>query len=164
MVAPINSIKHYVQQTNLVVASGAISNRFIVVGVVAPATASPGEVIQGAIVKAVYVELWLIGNDSTGVLTSFTLTVEKLSGGQPNQTFTNSQNLSAYPNKKNILYTTQGITSTVVDGANAVPVIRAWIKIPKGKQRIGLGDAIFINVAAVGVLRICGVYIYKEYR
>jgi len=59
------------------------------------------------------------------------------------------------------LYTTQGLTSE--QNANAVPIIRQWFKIPKGKQRFGLGDQMVLNISAAqeGVEN-CGMFIFKE--
>ncbi len=78
-------------------------------------------------------------------------------------TLAQSQNLGAYPNKKNILYTTQGILADANDGGPTIPLIRGWIKIPKGKQRMGLDDRIVVNITAVGALRLCGISTFKEY-
>ncbi len=164
MVAPINSIKHFVARTNSVVATGAIQILNIVAGVVAPATSTAFDVIQGAVVKAVYVELWIFGNENAGTTTQFVVTFEKRVADSTAMTNAQALNLGSYPNKKNILYTTQGVVGSFKDGQSSVPVIRAWIKIPKGKQRMGLDDKIVLNVAAVGALRICGIFIYKEYR
>ncbi len=164
MVAIINSIKHYVVRTNSVVATGAIQSNILVDAVVAPATAATFEVIQGAVIKAVFIELWLFGNENAGTTTQFVATVEKLIGGAAAMTNAQALNLGSYPNKKNILYTTQGVVGSFKDGQSSVPVIRGWIKIPKGKQRFGLADQLRLNVAAVGALRNCGIFIYKEYR
>ncbi len=163
MVAPINSLKHYVHLTNTLIASGVLLTNAIVHAVIAPATTNPQDVKQGAVVKAVYFERWLLGDSATGNTATFTVIVEKVPGNGTPMTFAQSLNLGGYPNKKNILYTTQGIVSDTADGSNPVPVIRGWIKIPKGKQRMGLDDIINIHVSAVGALRACGIATYKEY-
>ncbi len=165
MLAPIVSIKHYIHQTLLTVTGGTVRNVTIAEAVVAPAAANAFDVVQGSVIKAVYVELWFVGTGSTGTLTSFNLTIEKTVGDQTDMTFTQSTNLGTYPNKKNILYTTQGNIGTFVDGTNPIPLFRAWIKIPKGKQRMGLGDNIMLNVNSVGSnSSICGFFTYKEYQ
>ncbi len=163
MVAPINSIKHYVPRVKATVATGAISNTEIVDAVVAPANAAPKQVLEGSVVKAIYVELWIGSNEAAGSESTFILTVEKKRITETDMTNTNALNLGAYLNKKNILFTSQGIVgSLAVSGA--VPVIRNWVMIPKGKQRFGLGDQFLLNVAAVGALEICGITTFKEYR
>ncbi len=163
MVAPINSIKHYVALTNASIASGAISNTTQINAVVAPATSNAFDVIQGAVIKAIYVELWLGSNEAGASESQFVVTVEKKRDSEPNMTNAQALNLGSYPNKKNILYTTQGIVgSLAVTGA--VPIIRQYILIPKGKQRFGLEDELMVNIAAVGSLQRCGITTYKEYR
>jgi len=161
MLAPINTVKHYVQHSSALLASSAVLTQILVTAIAAPATATSASVREGAVVKAVYIERWLIG-DSAAAVSQFTLTVEKKRINEAVMTFSESQNLGAYHNKKNILYTTQGILGSV-DGAPTVPVIRNYIAIPKGKQRFGLGDQLVVNIAAIVVLRHCGIETYKEY-
>ncbi len=166
MVAPINSIKHYVHRTNVNIASAAIQNNEVVSAVsVASVGANAQEVEEGAVVKAVYIEMWLLASGATGSATQFVLTVEKKLAGAPNMTAAQILSLGSYPNKKNILYTTQGVLGNFVDGSPAVPIIRAWIKIPKGKQRFGLTDKLMLNITTVGTtMNVCGIFIFKEYK
>lgn len=165
MLAPINSIKHYVHRAEVLIAIGGILNHTVVDAVIAPATAAPGEVIQGAVIKAVFIEFWLSGDAISGTNSQFNLTVEKKRDLEPDMTFAQSANLGGYPNKKNILYTTQGIVPSVQGGAGSTtPVLRSWISIPKGKQRFGLDDQLMVNISAVQALQVCGIAIYKEYR
>ncbi len=73
--------------------------------------------------------------------------------------------LHDYDNKKNILFTAQGLL-TPNDGGQ-VPVLRSWYKIPKGKQRFGLADELVLSIrnnnATAIDINLCGVIIYKEY-
>jgi len=161
MLAPINTVKHYVQHSSALLASSAIISLVEVTAAAAPATATSATVREGAVVKAVYIEQWLLG-DGAATVSQFTLTVEKKRIAEPDMTFSQSQNLGAYPNKKNILYTTQGILGSI-DGAPTVPVIRQYIAIPKGKQRFGAGDELVVNIAAIVALRRCGMATFKEY-
>ncbi len=163
MLAPINSNKHYVHRSSVSVASAAILNDEIVDAVVAPATAASNQVEEGSIVKAVYIELWIVGEDSAGINSPFHVSLEKKPSDAPDMTFGQSVNLGAYPNKKNILYFTQGIVSSESLGPT-VNILRQWFAIPKGKQRMGLGDQIVLNIAATIGIQICGFYTYKEYR
>ncbi len=73
--------------------------------------------------------------------------------------------LHDYDNKKNILFTSQALSP--IDESMMIPVMRGWYKIPKGKQRMGLGDQLKIsirnnNATAIDV-NFCGLVIYKEY-
>ncbi len=160
MVKPtINSEKHIIQQSTTLVAGGGVFNMEILDVVQSPSNAN--EVRIGAVVKAVFVELWLNGADDT-IYPSFTFTVEKTSSGASPATFANMITLHAYENKKNVLFTSQGIIGTK-DSAQSVPIHRNWIAIPKGKQRFGQGDKLFVNLAAITDIQVCGVNIYKEY-
>ncbi len=163
MLAPITSIKHYVALTNTTIASGALLSTIIAEGVQAPATANAFSVVNGAIIKAIYFERWVLGDDVTGNSGQFTLVIEKAPSDSPDITVTNMLNLGVYNNKKNILYTTQGIIGSSIDGSPGIPMIRGWLRIPKGKQRMGLGDKIVLTVNAIGKLRVCGINTYKEY-
>jgi len=162
MLAPINTIKHYVHSTQLLITAGTISNDPIIVAVRAPATALSSEVREGAVIKAVYIERWLGGN-TAGNFHQFTLTVEKKRTTESDMTFSQSQNLGGYPNKKNILYTTQGVLGSIDDGNQAVPVLRQYVLIPKGKQRFGLDDQLMVNIAFISTGTRCGIATYKEY-
>ncbi len=164
MLAPINSVKHYVHQANNVVASGAILASVIANAVVAPATAASNEVREGSVIKAIYVESWIQNDGGTGQDNQFNVALEKIPSNGPAMTFTNLVNLGAYQNKKNVLFTSQGVQGASVDGVAAVPVLRNWILIPKGKQRMGLGDSLVLNIGSTGFsLRNCGIYTYKEF-
>ncbi len=163
MLAPVNSIKHYVPKTNTAVASGGLVSEFVSDAVVAPATSSTFSVKQGAIIKAVHLEIWIIGDAATDTTSQFVFVIEKSPGGGAAITVTNMLNLGSYPNKKNILYTSQGILGAGEDGNQAIPVFRDWLLIPKGKQRQGLDDSIRWHLTAVGAMRVCGLVTYKEY-
>ncbi len=164
MVAPINSIKHYVHRTNVGVATGVLSSNIVAQSVVAPATANAFSVKEGSIIKAVYIEIWLQSTAATGVSNQFILIVEKDPGGNSNMIAADAVNLGAYDNKKNILYTTQGNITTSIDGGDSIPIIRTWVLIPKGKQRFGLGDELLVHIEPVGAtINVCGIFTYKEF-
>ncbi len=164
MVAPINSIKHYVQfSTNTLAAATALAH-VLVDAVVAPATSNTFDVEEGSIVKAVFLELWLSPIGTSGQTGQQQLIIEKVPANQASVTLAQSVTLMAYPNKKNIFYHTQGIIGVAQDG-QAVPIIRNWFMIPKGKQRMGFGDRIVATlVAGAEPLQNCGFSTYKEYR
>ncbi len=164
MLAPIVSIKHYVQTFITSILTATVLNVEIADSVIAPAAAA-NEVLEGSIVKAVFVEIWATNIDVDTTRAAFNLTVEKRPGNTPAMTNAQSLVLDRYPNKKNILYTTQGILTSGSAGP-AIPLFRQWIKIPKGKQRMGLDDKIVLNISnvATSTMQVCGVYTYKEYR
>ncbi len=124
-------------------------------------TTAVDEVVEGAIVKAIYIELWSQddGNDGSEVVV-----LSKQTAGQLGPTFTEMNALGTWNEKKNIFFTHQGLTSN--DGITGpLLVMRAWYKIPKSKQRFGLGDRLTLTMASNGAqsVNFCGFAIYKEY-
>ncbi len=113
--------------------------------------------------KACYVEFWL-SQDSASIVGSYTVILYKNPGGSNLATTAEVAALHDYDNKKNILFTAQGLL-TPNDGGQ-IPVLRGWYKIPKGKQRFGLGDTMVLTVrnnnsSAIDI-NFCGVIIFKE--
>ncbi len=161
MVRPmVTSEKHYTQYSPATVALGAITVKHIVSAVALQNKNDQDEVTEGSVIKAVYLEIWITGDDA--LASSFTLTVEKTVGVFTAMTVGQSQALGTYPNKKNILYTSQGLLGPNVQVPT--PVIRTWIKIPKSKQRFGLNDHLVFNIlAGLDGITFCGFATYKEY-
>ncbi len=160
MKAPISSVKHYVQQGITQVTAGTMHTLVVVQARKLSDVTAANQVVEGSVVKAVFVELWsLSGSQQPG---SVTMTVEKQQGNSDPMTFSESADLMSYRNKKNIFYTTQGLVGDA--NSNPTPFYRSWIKIPKGKQRFGLYDQLNINFSAnLEDQTICGVNIYKSY-
>jgi len=163
---PIQSIKHYVQFANATIGTGTIANLTVVDAVSVTAVgANSNEVEEGSIVKAVHIEMWCLCSGSSGAITQFNYVLEKVPAAQTPVTFTQSLNLGAYPNKKNVLYTSQGNLPSRIDTSGTIPIMRGWFLIPKGKQRMGLGDKIVLSLASTGsALDRCGMMTYKEYK
>jgi len=157
----IQSKKHYVQLTLTTITTGAINHMQIIVATAPTLNNLANEIEEGAIVKAVYLEMWGIGSVTNQF---FTAVVVKLPGGQNPPAAADFAALNAYDNKKNILFTTQGLASN--DGiAGPYPLFKGWIKIPKGKQRFGLGDQLRWSIMSRGSddIIVCGFATYKEY-
>ncbi len=146
-------------------ATGNVSVQPVVDAVVAPASGNAFDVFEGSLVKAIHFELWVLNFGATGTTSQHIAIIEKVPSNQASVTFTQIANLGAYTNKKNILWSYQGNQGASVDGNTTIPIIRDWLLIPKGKQRMGLGDRIVFSIAAVGqTLQICGLMTYKEFR
>ncbi len=161
MRAPIHSVKHYVQTSLATVTGNTVLTTVLVQAVKVGDINLTREVIEGAIVKAIFVELWVIGSVSNA--TQITVLTKFPAGMTPFST-TELAALGDADNKKNILYVTQGLASN--DGIAApIPIIRQWFKIPKSKQRFGLGDTLELQVFAQNAvdLSICGFATFKEY-
>ncbi len=155
----INSEKHVVQFSLFAVASGAITNLAIATAINVP-TSAVADVREGSVIKAVYVEMWLTSDDAAAGTTIVTL--EKIQSGVAGMTAASSAALNAYANKKNVLYTCMGLLPPNVQPP--FNCVKGWIKIPKGKQRFGVGDRLALNVhgQSNGIAG-CGIAIYKEY-
>ncbi len=163
MKAPIHSKKHLVQISQGTIAQSAVENTGLINSTEAGST-TPSVISEGAVVKAIYVEYWL-GNASTSVVGSYTTILVKVPGGSDQADATEMAALHDYKNKKNILFTSQALVPPT-DGGQ-VNVMKGWFKIPKGKQRFGLGDKLQIvtrnNNSTSVVINFCGFAIYKEY-
>ncbi len=161
MRAPIVSSKHIVQHTQTNVATLTVATQIECTSVHIQDVNAGNEVQEGSVVKAIFLEYWLISNVDLG---SFVLIVEKAQGLQANPSLTNMTTLDAYANKKNVLFITQGLVPE--DNQNPIPLLRQWIKIPKGKQRMGFGDKIRVSIAAISdqQLTFCGFAVYKSYQ
>ncbi len=160
MRAPINARKHYVQKSLSTVLSGAIDPIIIAKAVEATTANAATEVVEGAVIKAVFIEMWVRAGDTApgSVLVTLVKT-----GDLQTPAFSDMATLNNYQQKKNVLYHTQGLTND--QDADAIPFVRQWFKIPKGKQRFGLGDQLFLCVSAQAIdAIICGFMTYKEYK
>ncbi len=160
MKSPIHTRKHYVQWTLATVATTDRTNLIISKGIRQIDVNAPDEVVEGAVVKAVFVELWTISSSSDGSEIVLITKNQGLSG----ITYAESVALDTWDNKRNILHTHQGLSSN--DGIAAPSLaFRGWIKIPKGKQRQALGDIIHCTVSnpSANTLTYCGFATYKEY-
>ncbi len=159
----IKSKKHIFQISQSTVSQAAVVNTVIADAEEATST-TPQGIEEGAIVKACYVEYW-VSQDSASTVGSYTLILVKVTTGNAVPSTGNLAALHDYNNKKNVLFTAQGLL-TPNDGGQ-VPVLRGWYKIPKGKQRFGLNDRLVISIrnnnATAIDINFCGLAIYKEY-
>ncbi len=162
MVRPtVNSEKHIVQNVVFPVDTLTTVNLVLANAKSDPDGTVSTDVRVGATIKAVYCEYWLLsGGNTAGAIE---MHLEKPTSGTNGPIFANSQSLHVYTNKKNIFYQTQGIVGDT--NTNPIPFVRQWIKIPKGKQRMGLGDLIIFSFAnfTTASVDVCGLTIYKEY-
>ncbi len=157
----IHSTKHYVPFPILPIPTATRNQQILVQAVATPDKNDATEVEEGAVVKAVFVELWLLNSANDG---EEIVTICKTQSNDNGPSFAELATLFTYDNKKNILFTHQGLSSNNGVG-NPIVTIRNWIKIPKSKQRFGLGDQLVLSIANVSSndLSRCGIAIYKEY-
>ncbi len=158
----ITSDKHYVQWTLSTLGTLATKTEEVLThAVLAKDKDLDTEVVVGSIIKAVYVELWITSDDTSQ--SSFVISVEKVPGSTSGfSTYAQSVALNSYTNKKNILYTTMGLMGPFDEFPLAA--FKGWIKVPKGKQRMGLDDYLVLNISTISNgLTYCGFATYKEY-
>ncbi len=156
MKATINSEKHYVHTPVTAVASGVRSNVTLVD--VDNQLSDANDVRVGAIVKAVYVEMWA---DSATASKTVNACITKIVSNGATPSFAEMANMGSYGNKKNVLEFHQGLAPS---NGNIIPLFRQWVMIPKGKQRFGLGDALTFSISATGAsMNFCGFTTFKEY-
>jgi len=157
----IHSVKHYVQFPIDQITTGTIQNIILADAVESTLANAATEVAEGTLIKAVYIELLL---QNTGDLGEFIVVLEKGIANTAGVLFVQAAALFGYPNKKNILYVSQGLTSN--DGVgNPQKILGMWFKIPKSKQRFGLGDRLILSISNTSAndLNRCGFATYKEY-
>jgi len=162
MVRPVvHSTKHYVQYPIDEITTGTSQQIILIEAVQSTVANLATEVEEGALVKAVFVELWL---QNQGTLSEVIVNVTKTPAQTLGPNFVQAASLFTYVNKKNIFFTHQGLTPN--DGVSGpIAPIRHWVKIPKSKQRFGLGDRLVLSIANVSAndLNRCGMATYKEY-
>ncbi len=155
----IHSEKHIIQNSLRTVTSGNVEVLTLAEAVDVPGTNNT-HVAVGAVIKALNVENWVITGDTAHG--SIVMAIMKLPGGVNVPNAAEMANLNDYANKKNIFYLTMGLTN---DSANsAIMNGPGLVLIPKGKQRMGLGDE-WVQVSFSQALDqiLCGKVIYKEY-
>ncbi len=163
MVAPINSIKHYVQSDNADILTTARRKIEVVEAVAQNAVSNTQDVVEGSIVKAIFLEYWIHSESLAGIENKFQLVIEKAPSGTASVSFAEMNTLMGYHNKKNVLFFSQGVTGDL--STQGIPIVRQWFKIPRGKQRMGLGDTITVSISASGAtFASCGFATYKEYK
>ncbi len=152
--------KHFFQKTLTAVTTASTDVSTFLQSVETTIANAAFEVAEGAIVSAFYAEIWVIaGTDNQ----FFTAVIAKLPGGVGNVLQADLVDLFSYDNKKNILYTTQGLAPN--DGVGQpIPLFKEWFKIPKSKQRFGLGDRLQFALSSRGdgTITLCGFFMYKE--
>ncbi len=152
----INTEKHYVHVPVTAIGSGARVTLNLVT--VSNSLALATDVRVGAVVKAVFLEMWV---DSATASKTVNSSFQKQPSGAFAPTIAELGNMGTYINKKNVFQFHQGLAPS---NGNIMPLFREWVLIPKGKQRMGLGDAISISIGATGAtMNVCGFSTFKEH-
>ncbi len=156
----VHSIKHYVQFSISTVTAASVTTLVVALAVARDQNNIVSEVDEGNSIKAIYVELWARAGSTTP--SSGQMIIYKSPSDTSNPNTTDMAALGDWDGKKNIFYTTMGLFND--QDADAIALYKGWLKIPKGKQRMGLGDELKISVFTPTIdLQICGFATYKEY-
>ncbi len=156
----ITSEKHYVQNSLFAIASG-VATGFLYANAVAVQDKNvDNEVVQGSLVKAIYIEMWVTSDDAAAG--SAIWIIEKIPANQASATAAQMADLGSYPNKNNIFHTGMGLISP--NTQYPMNLIKGWFKIPKGKQRMSLKDSLKMTIfAQTNGISGCGFSTFKEY-
>ena len=163
MVRPmVHSTKHYVQTSISSITGGQAGTVKFAEAVTVANYNGAAEVVEGTSIKAIYVEHWIKAGEASNS-GSFIMAIYKTPGTGVDFTFAQMAALFGSENKKNVLYTTQGLMN--INSGSATNLIKGWIKIPKSKQRFGLGDKLSMTISAAASIDLdhCGFATYKEY-
>ncbi len=157
----VHSTKHIVQFSIATAAAGTQDILTLVNAVAVGSKNIPSEIEEGNSVKACYFEMWVRSSEANNG--SIISVLWKQSGGGTNFSLTEMAQLYDADQKKNILVTQQGLVNATA--GDAIRIFGGWYKIPKSKQRFGLGDKLLFQIFAQGAIDVvhCGVAIYKEY-
>ncbi len=163
MRAVINSVKHIVQQTPQTTLAGAVGKITIAEGKALAdidTVLSATDLRAGAVVKAVYCELWITGDGTEQSSATWLFRVRP--PGEGNVVFAEINAMQGFLGKNTILMSGQGIVPP--NTQHPMSIFKGWIKIPKGKQRIPLGGQLEIVTSSIANGHVvCGLFIYKEY-
>ncbi len=133
----------------------------LIQGVGQTAVVNVQDVVEGSRISAIFIEHWVKSFAPAGTDTKFQICLEKVPAGATSVTFAQMNTLQGYPNKKNVLFFSQGVLGDL--STQAVPIIRQWFKIPKTKQRFGLDDVLMLTLSATAeVIQNCGFATFKE--
>ncbi len=157
----VHSTKHYIQTSLATITAGASVNVTIVDAVAVGAKNTASEVEEGNSVKACYIEHWLRSSEiSPG---TFIAALAKIPGTGAAFSAAQLAAMNDAENKKNVFWMGMGLLND--QDADATAIMRNWYKIPKSKQRFGLGDRLILSIFAQGAIDLvhCGFATYKEY-
>ncbi len=153
---PINSVKNIVDST--LIGQGAASVVEVALGTaVNDYTGASATIPIGAKVSSIYLFVQLL--PATGTANVDWYFMKRPSGiGAPVPGATGGDNA-----RKWILHEEKGIPGNAADGAYPL-TFKGVIKIPKGRQRWGEGDNMFVNLRGTDVWNACVKCIYKFYQ
>ncbi len=159
---PINSRKNINQRIAIIAAAGTDTMRITNAVEVMPALAQTGQVVAGATVNTIYLEIWMYGNAVAGVNSPVTWMLVKNPGN--NLTMPDPALAGADDNKRWIFAMGKGLLGNSGNGQPGY-LIRGWFSIPKRMRRHGFDDEIqlIIKNDTANDINLCELAIYKWY-
>ncbi len=157
---PINSVKNIVDGTFLTVAAATTTTMILAIGV-DNYTGGVTQVPIGAKLASVYIfvsvqQQAVNSNIDFFIAKAGFSTVAVLKGVVPGAT-------GGDKNRKYILHEEKGLPGPMNNGSPP-HIFRGVIRIPKGRQRMGEGDELFINIRGAAAYDACVKCIYKFYQ
>ncbi len=149
----VNSVQGVVASTNLVLTIAQASD--------VHTTATPTSVINGCILKAIYIEFWYYGLSASNTNDIVDIYLIKNPGNNlvnPNPGTTGTSN-----EKKFIIREWKGLAGNKSLGGTPYSQQGRWFKIPKRYQRMGTDDVWFLVIRSPTTGNMCSKFIYKWY-
>ncbi len=153
---PINSVKNIVDGTFLGVAA-ATDQDVTLASTVNNYTGLVNEVPIGAKVSSIYLFVQILPTLGTANVDWY---VMRKPGGVTTPT---PGATGGSTGRKYILHEEKGIPGNAGDGAYPL-TFKGVIKIPRGRQRMGEGDSIFLRARGADIYNLCVKCIYKFYQ
>ncbi len=155
----VNSIKNMANTTFAL--TNTIGGLDFALAVDSPTLAVTKEVKRGCLIKAVFIEFWVVGKLADGVLNSFNWYIIKNPAGSLTRPTPGLEGVS--DEKRYIFLSGKGLLSS--NNGGFVYSFKRWVKIPKRYQRMGSDDRLSIlmqsQTAAAG--NVCIQATYKWY-
>ncbi len=152
---PVNSKKVIIDSTLLAVGAG-VTSTVVLANAVDDFSGAPGTCPTGAKIMSVYLFVQILPTATTENVDWY------FAKAPDNITTAVVGNTNVSPFRKYILHEEKGIPGNANDGAYPL-TFKGVIRIPRGRQRMGEGDDIFIKLIGVGIHNICIKCIYKFY-
>ncbi len=159
---PINSRKNIVQNIAIGAAASETQLNIAIAVESMPALAATSQVVAGARINTVYLEVWVYGNAVAGINSPIAWTLAKNPGGNLN--LPQPSTAGTDDNKRWIFAMGKGLVGNSGNGQPGY-LIRGWFSIPKRMRRFGFGDTLVLNIEnnTANDLNICELIIYKWY-
>ncbi len=161
---PVNRIKHVVDSA-ATLAKATVLPTSLIIAVDSPVLANTNEVVTGSKVHGIYLKVEIASNDAidVGALPNTYLAVYKNPGN--NLATIDPTTVGSNDNKRFVIHQEMVMIENKGQGGNPRILFNGVIAIPKGYQRFGPNDRLFMSVRsqALDIVQ-CIQCHYKEFR